>query len=139
MKTLLDIYNEIDNLNIPILSSHFNKKKAGIAQLNNDAIICVDYSKIQDRKEEKLMLAEEKAHYETGAYYKDCSPLSIARAEYKARKRMRNELIPFNELKAKYKEYGGNIEELSNYFEVPPEEIAIAEYCYINIEGYASI
>lgn len=136
MKTLEDIYEEIDNYNIPILPVKFQKKKAGIAHTKFQTIIAIDYTKFQDTKEEKLTLAEEKAHYETGAYYSDCSPLSIAKAEYKAQKKMRNDVIPFEELKAKYKEYQGNIEELSDYFGVPEKEIAIAEYYYAEIEGY---
>ena len=135
MKTLNELYDEVEKENIPVANVKFSKKKAGIAHSPDTTVICIDYSKVEDSKEEKLLLAEEKAHYDTGAYFGN-TYLSIAKAEYKAQKRMRNDVIPFHELKQKYREFCGNIDELSDYFGIPPKEVAIAEYCYSEIEGY---
>lgn len=138
MKKLLDVYNDAENKNLPIIPVNFSNKKAGIIHYDNTTLICADYHKFNDRKEEKIAVAEEIAHYDVGAYYHfDSDFIEIAKAEYKAKKHLYNALIPYAELLAKTKEYNGNIEELSDYFGVPEEDIKIAFFCYTNIENYS--
>lgn len=138
MKNLIDIYNEAENKNISIIPVHFHNKKAGIIHKDDTTLICADYDKFENAKEEKVAIAEEIAHYDIGAYYHlNSSFLDIDKAEYKARKRLYNELIPYSELYAKAIEYKGNISELSEYFDVPEADVILAFFCYTNIENYA--
>ena len=69
MKDLNDLYNELEQYNIPVVKVDFQNKKAGIITNGKDTVIAVDYKKIENSKEEKMIIAEEKAHYETGALY----------------------------------------------------------------------
>ena len=143
MKTLEDLYDEIERENIEILdvqntfNLHFEKKKAVIVSNDNDSTILIDYSKVKNSKEEKIILAEEKAHYDTGAFYHIYSPYELMdRMEYKARKRAYNELIPYNILKEQAQRL--TIDELSDYFGVPIKDIIMASFLYSNIENFAN-
>lgn len=136
MKELQQIYDEIEKYNIPIIPVNFEKKKAGIVSNGVDTVIAVDYKKIANSKEEKRILAEEKAHYETGTLYPfDADKSIIDRMEFKANKRVYNELVPFNELKEMC-EKGLNIAELSDYFGVPIQDICKAQFLYEHVVEY---
>ena len=136
MKDLTDLYNELEKYNIPIIKVDFQNKKAGSITNGTDTIIAVDYSKIENSKEEKRIIAEEKAHYETGTFYSfNADKTTIDKMEYKANKRVYNELIPFDELKEKC-EQGFSIPELSDHFGIPIQDVLIAQFLYNNIENY---
>lgn len=135
MKDLNDLYNELEQYNIPVVKVDFQNKKAGIITNGNDTVIAVDYNKIENSKEEKMVIAEEKAHYETGALYlMDADKTTIDKMEYKANKKVYNELIPFSKLKELVKTYTPS--ELSDYFGVPITDIVLAYFLYSNIEGF---
>lgn len=136
MKELLDLYNELEKYNIPVVKVAFQNKKAGIISNGNDTVIAVDYDKIETSKQEKRIIAEEKAHYETGALYSfNADKATIDKMEYKANKRVYNELVPFDELKALC-EKELSVSELSDYFGIPIEDVLIAQFLYANIENY---
>ena len=136
MKELQEIYNELEKYNVPIINVNFAKKKAGIVSNGVDTVIAVDYSKIKNSKEEKRILAEEKAHYETGTLYPfNADKTIIDKLEYKANKRVYNELVPYEELKTMC-EQGLSIAELSDFFGVPIPDITTALFLYSNIENY---
>lgn len=139
MKNLIDVYNDAESKDLPIIPVHFTNKKAGIVHIDDTTLICADYNKFENTKEEKVCIAEEVAHYDTGSFYPIYSDdyALIDKAEYRARKKVYNELIPYSELLNKIKEYKGNIEELSEYFGVPRSDIITAFFCYTNIENYA--
>ena len=136
MKELNDLYNELEQYNIPVVKVDFQNKKAGIITNGQDTVIAVDYKKIENSKEEKKVIAEEKAHYETGALYLlNADKTTIDKMEYKANKKVYNELIPFNELKEKC-EQGLSIPELSDHFSIPIQDVLVAQFLYNNIENY---
>jgi hypothetical protein len=136
MKELLDLYNELEKYNIPVIKVDFPAKKAGSITNGTDTIIAVDYSKIRDSKEEKRIIAEEKAHYETGTFYAiNADKATIDKMEYKANKRVYNELVPFDELKTLC-EQGLSVSELSDYFGIPIQDVLVAQFLYNNIENY---
>ena len=136
MKELLDLYNELEKYNIPVIKVDFPAKKAGSITNGKDTIIAVDYSKIRDSKEEKRIIAEEKAHYETGTFYAiNADKATIDKMEYKANKRVYNELVPFDELKTLC-EQGLSVSELSDYFGIPIQDVLVAQFLYNNIENY---
>lgn len=137
MKTLNEIYNDIEKSNIAVVNVDFKNKKAGIIHTPENTLICIDYSKLENTKEEKIVVAEEYEHYETGTFYKLNSDFNtIDRMEYKVRKHLYNKLIPFSKLKELIlKNY--TTEELSEYFEVPIKDILMAYFLYTNIENFA--
>lgn len=136
MKDLNDLYNELEQYNIPVVKVDFQNKKAGIISNGNDTVIAVDYKKIENSKEEKMVIAEEKAHYETGALYLlNADKTTIDKMEYKANKKVYNELVPFPKLKELCEQHF-SVAELSDYFGIPIPHILIAEFLYNNIENY---
>ena len=136
MKDLNDLYNELEQYNIPVVKVDFQKKKAGIITDGVDTVIAVDYKKIENSKEEKMIIAEEKAHYETGAMYPiNADKTTMDKAEYKARKKVYNELIPFSQLKEMCEKHL-SVTELSDYFGIPIQDVLIAQFLYNNIENY---
>ena len=136
MKDLNDLYNELEQYNIPVVKVDFQNKKAGIITNGKDTVIAVDYKKIENSKEEKMVIAEEKAHYETGALYPlNADKTTMDKMEYKARKKVYNELIPFSQLKELCEKHF-SISELSDYFGIPIQDVLIAQFLYNNIENY---
>ena len=136
MKDLTDLYNELEKYNIPIIKVDFQNKKAGIITNGKDTVIAVDYKKIENSKVEKKVIAEEKAHYETGALYLlNADKTTIDKMEYKANKKVYNELIPFSKLKEMCEKHL-SIAELSDYFGIPIQDVLVAEFLYNNIENY---
>ena len=136
MKDLNDLYNELEQYNIPVVKVDFHNKKAGIITNGQDTVIAVDYTKIENSKEEKMVIAEEKAHYETGALYLlNADKTTIDKMEYKANKKVYNELIPFPQLKEMCEKHL-SISELSDYFGIPIQDVLIAQFLYNNIENY---
>ena len=114
----------------------FQNKKAGIITNGQDTVIAVDYKKIENSKEEKMVIAEEKAHYETGALYLlNADKTTIDKMEYKANKKVYNELIPFSKLKEMCEKHL-SVAELSDYFGIPIQDVLVAEFLYNNIENY---
>jgi hypothetical protein len=57
------------------------------------------------------------------------------KAEYKARKRVYNELIPFCKLKEMCEKHL-SVSELSDYFGIPIQDVLVAQFLYNNIENY---
>lgn len=136
MKDLNDLYNELEQYNIPVVKVDFQNKKAGIITNGQDTVIAVDYKKIENSKEEKMVIAEEKAHYETGALYLlNADKTTIDKMEYKANKKVYNELIPFSQLKEMCEKHF-SVAELSDYFGIPIQDVLIAQFLYNNIENY---
>ena len=136
MKDLNDLYNELEKYNIPVVKVDFQNKKAGIITNGQDTVIAVDYKKIENSKEEKMVIAEEKAHYETGALYLlNADKTTIDKMEYKANKKVYNELIPFSQLKEMCEKHL-SVAELSDHFGIPIQDVLIAQFLYNNIENY---
>ena len=92
--------------------------------------IAIDTRKIKTRAEEKVVLAHEIGHCETGSFYNIHSPFDLReRHEYKANKRSYQILSPHAELKAAVKKGLTEIWELAEYFDVPCEYMQkAAEY-----------
>ena len=136
MKDLTGLYNELEKYNIPVVKVDFQNKKAGIITNGQDTVIAVDYKKIENSKEEKMIIAEEKAHYETGALYLlNADKTTIDKMEYKANKKVYNELVPFNKLKELCEKHL-SVAELSDYFGIPIQDVLVAQFLYNNIENY---
>lgn len=84
--------------------------------------IAIDTKKIETRAEEKVILAHEIGHCETGSFYNIHSPHDLReKHEYTANKRSYQILIPHADLKAAVKKGLTEIWELAEYFDVPCE------------------
>lgn len=139
MKSLDEVYNDFERNNIVTKNVKFKNKKTSIMQYKDNTIVCIDNSKFNDTKEEKVALEEEYQHYELGTFYKLDSPFYlIDKMEYKTRKHVYNELIPYSKLKELLlKSY--TFEDLSEYFDVPMKDIFMAYFLYTTIENYSII
>lgn len=132
---LQEIYDELDRQHIPIFNVKFDgETKVGIVSNGKKTAICVDYAKFKNSKEEKMALAEEKAHYELGAMYaNNCDRVIADKMEYKALKKAYSELIPFSRLKELSKT--NSVAEMSDILGVPVKDILMAQFWYENFIG----
>lgn len=98
--TLNKLYNIADRENISVIDFKM-KNKAIIGQVGKKYCIGLNYSKIDNSREEKEILAEELGHYYTGSLYSSSIPFeTISRCETRANKWAYNVLIPYEKLKS---------------------------------------
>ena len=92
--------------------------------------IAIDRKKIKTRAEEKVILAHEVGHCETGSFYNIHSAFDVReKHEYRANKRSFQMLIPHEELLAAVDRGLTEIWELAEHFDVPCEYMQkAAEY-----------
>lgn len=92
--------------------------------------IALDTRKIKTKAEEKVILAHEIGHCETGSFYNIYSPVDLrGKHEHTANKRSYQILVPYAELTAAVKKGMTEIWELAEYFDVPFEFMqSAAEY-----------
>lgn len=84
--------------------------------------IAIDTAKIETHKEEKVILAHEIGHCETGSFYNTCSSLNVrGKHEYRANRRSYEILVPYDELKDAINDGITEMWELADYFDVPCE------------------
>lgn len=135
MNTLEKLYNITYNENIMVESFNWSNTKAKILNYDNAYYIVMDYSKINNSKEEKEILAEELGHYYCNALYPITADNTLIRkCELRALKWAYSVLIPYERLKKKIKD-GLNIYELSEYFEVDPQYMLNCVNFYIEKYG----
>lgn len=96
---LIKLYDIADRENIPVIDFKM-KNKAIIGNIGNQYCIGLNYSKLEDSREEKEIFAEELGHYYTGTLYSSQMPFeTIARCENRANKWAYNVLIPYEKLR----------------------------------------
>ena len=84
--------------------------------------IAIDIGKIDTYAEEKVILAHEIGHCETGSFYNIYSPLDVrGKHEYRADKQSYQMLVPYEQLQQAIKDHITEIWELAKHFEVPYE------------------
>ncbi len=94
------LYDIAEKENIDIINFKM-KNKAIIGCLGNSYTVGLNYSIIDNSREEKTILAEELGHYYYDATYSYNSNLQlISKQEYKAKKWSYYALIPFEKLKS---------------------------------------
>lgn len=94
------LYDIAEKENIDIINFKM-KNKAIIGCLDNNYTIGLNYSIIDNSREEKTVLAEELGHYYYDATYTYNSDLQlISKQEYKAKKYSYLILVPFEKLKS---------------------------------------
>ena len=113
------LYELAEKENIKIYN--YNISKVFGMFINIDKINAITLNKNLTNYQEKSTLAEELRHYYYNATYPvTCSNTQlISKQEYRARKWAYNVLIPIDDLIFAFKKGLDNIEDLSEYFEVP--------------------
>ena len=118
MTALEKLYDISYNENIDVYNYKWKDKKARIIKQDNMHYIGIDYSKVNNNKEEKEIVAEELGHYYCNSLYPmDASELQIRKCELRALKWAYSILIPYNKLKEKIQQ-GLNVYELADEFDV---------------------
>ena len=91
-------------------------------QLGEKCFVAIDPSVICSPSKEKVCLAHELGHCQTGAFYNEYSSLdSRTRHEKRAERWAIERLIPLTELKKAIKNGCDDLMLLCDHFEVPPE------------------
>jgi len=146
MTRLEKLQNKIHNDGIIVNEYSFNtNQKAACMEYDDYKTIAIDRAAIRGSAEELVVVAEEYAHYATGALYDVCpkSNESHARfirmmAEGQAHRHAMHTQVPFDEMKevlTKYMYYDGDIDMdgLAEHFEVTYEFVKQAVDHYYDI------
>lgn len=127
MKTLLDIYDEVDANDIIVYEHKIGDRKSAIVKTDDWTAITVNRKLVQTECDEKSLMMHEMGHYHTNAYYNFESKFELkCRKEYRAQRWAVMHYLPLEELlDATHK---GNTEtyELAEYFDVTEEFIIAA-------------
>ncbi|MGI6280436.1 MAG: ImmA/IrrE family metallo-endopeptidase [Acutalibacteraceae bacterium] len=114
----MTLYDLAEKAGIKIDMLKLPSCKSVSATVNGAYFIALSTSLIKSRREEKVCLAHEIGHCETGSFYNPYSPFDMrSKHEYTANKWAIEKLIPEDEFKKACKECN-NRWELSEYFDV---------------------
>lgn len=92
------LYDIAEKENIDVIDFKM-KNKAIIGSLNNNYTIGLNYSIIDNSREEKSILAEELGHYYTNSLYNSNYPdIEINKREFRANKWAFKMLVPYSKL-----------------------------------------
>lgn len=125
---LFDLYDYAEEHNIPVISYDMPKTQSMSVLIDGECFIGIDPFAIESEKEEKVKLAHEMGHCETGSFYNQFSPYDIrAKHERRANIWAIKRLIPKDELIEVIKSgLGKNRWELSEYFDVTEDMMQFA-------------
>lgn len=117
---LIKLYDIATKENIPIINFKM-KNKAIIGCIDDNYMIGLNYSVINDFSEEKTVLAEELGHYYTNSLYNcNYSTIEIEKREFRANKWAFKTLIPVSFLLELFKEG------YTTYYEIA-EQLGVTE------------
>ena len=129
---LTDLYSVADEDNIIIDEFTMHKRVSfSIIDMDGDCYIAIDPLRLDSAQHEKIVLAHELGHCETGSFYNRYSAYDIRkRHENRADKWSIKHLVPQDELNEAVS--AGFVEtwELAEIFDVPPEFMARAIHWY---------
>jgi len=129
------LYDIADKENISV-NDFKMKNKAIICRVNKEYHIGMNYSKINDSKEEKDLLAEELGHYYCNSFYNVNSDFStISKKEYRANKWKSTVLVSVNDFKEAFKRGLNNVYEIADYLDLSEDTVAFA-YNYYKENSY---
>lgn len=131
MKTLLEIYDEIDANDIMVFEHKIGNRKSTITQADAWTAITMNHRLIETESDEKSALMHETGHYHTNAYYNFDSKFELkCRKEYRAQRWAVMHYLPLDELLDAVDEGYTEIYELAEHFEVTEEFILTAIEIY---------
>jgi hypothetical protein len=132
---LSQLYKEIEEKNITIENIKLPCKKAVIIKKGKFVGIAVNYSKITTNREERIIMAEELAHFNIGSFYNlKASLYEMDRKEELTRQEQIRYLMPPNELRELLWDEETTNFEIAEHFGVPEDWIIYA-YCYYRRKG----
>lgn len=125
---LFDLYDYAEEHNIPVISYDMPETQSMSVLIDGECFIGIDPFAIESTKEEKIKLAHEMGHCETGSFYNQFSPYDIrAKHERRANIWAIKKLIPKDELIEVIKSgFGKDRWELSEYFDVTEDIMQFA-------------
>lgn len=131
---LYTLYNIAEHDNIEVLSYDLQQCESLSVMCDGECYIGINPFVVKSTADEKVKLAHELGHCETGSFYNQYSPFDIrSRHEYRADKWAIKKLVPEDELKEACK-FCTNRWELSQYFEVTEDFMQKAMDYYSNIK-----
>ena len=120
--SLNDLYKLAEEKGIHVTDFSLPENKAVTIELNNSCFVGVDPAVFGSLREERVVLAHEIGHIETGGLYKKgCTETSRRQKEAKAEKWAITCLIPYEELIKAGQNGFYDIPSLADYFDVTEE------------------
>lgn len=117
--TLVNLYRTAEQNNIEVYSYDLNKCESLSVLVDGTCAVAINPFALKSESDEKVKLAHELGHCETGAFYNCFSALDIrSKHEYTANKWAIKKLVPEDELKQAIKNGCENRWQLSEYFGV---------------------
>ncbi|MCM1508398.1 MAG: ImmA/IrrE family metallo-endopeptidase [Ruminococcus flavefaciens] len=128
-----DLYQFADSNGIEVIHTYLPQNHSVSAMTQSGhCYIGIDPFRLKNAAEEKVHLAHEIGHCETGAFYNPYSELDIReKSEYTANRWAVKKLIPKNEL-IKLLKQGYEKWDIAEYFDVTEDFVKIAMYMYFD-------
>ncbi len=116
------LYELAEENNIKVEGFPLKESRAVTIQLGDKCFVAIDTSVLCSPSEEKVCLAHELGHCQTGAFYNEYSALDErSRHEKRAERWAIERLVPLNELQEAIKNGCDDLQLLSYHFGVPME------------------
>lgn len=117
---LSDLYEYADNCGIPVISFEMPESESISMSIDGQCYVGIDPYRLRDTCDEKVKLAHELGHCETGAFYNEYSAYDVrSKHEHTAEKWAIKKLVPKDELIQACKNWCTNSFELAEHFGVP--------------------
>lgn len=127
---LNELYNIANKEKVPVIPFKM-KNKAIIGKVGKKYCIGLNYSKIDNSREEKELLAEELGHYYYDAFYNTYSDITtMQQKEYKANKWKCTILVSVNDFKKAIKNGLYTLYDISQYLNLSEETVQFAYNYY---------
>jgi hypothetical protein len=124
---LSQLYEELEKNNISVNNVKLPIKKAVIFKEGELVGVAVNYSKITTNREERIIMAEELAHFNIGSFYNlDASLYEINKNEELTKQEQIRYLMPPNELREFIRDEETTIYEISEHFNITEDLVFYA-------------
>jgi len=133
---LKELYQLAENRDIRVEHFHLEANKALTAEyIPGSFAIALDDKKIENKTEEKMCIAHELGHCESGAFYMAQSPFeTIGRCEARVFRWELDKMLPYEKLEKAFKKGYTESWELAEYFDLPEDFVRKAVKHYNSTE-----
>ena len=116
---LKELYKIAEEKNVKVMDFSLPENKSVCIEVDDGCFVGVDPAVFSSTREEKVVLAHELGHIETGGFYAVGSNSAVrSKQEAKAEKWTINSLVPLDELKKAIKNGCCDVQSLDEHFEV---------------------
>lgn len=134
MKRINEFYDLAEFHSIPVMDVPLKGISAMAVCIGEKCAIGIDYEQSDSIEDEKVKLAHELGHCETGSFYNKYSPVDlISKHEYRADKWAIKELLPKSEMEEAMKNGYVEVWQLAELFEVTEEYVKKALWIYFDL------